>query len=164
MSIRFNADEIFEIALQMERNGGAFYRRAADIVKDAKGRDLLMGLARWEDEHENVFAAMRAQLSGPDLEPTVFDPEGESALYLRSLANSKVFDVRGNPAAKLTGSETYGEILGNALEREKDAVVFYLGMKEMVPERLGKSKIDGIVKEEMSHLRILSDELSALRQ
>ena len=164
MGIRFNADEIFEIALQIERNGSAFYLRAAGIMKDDKSRDLLMGFARWEQEHERVFAAMRAQLSGPDLEPTVFDPEGEAEIYLRALADSKVFDLRGNPAAKLTGSETYEEVLKNALNREKEAVIFYVGMREMVPERLGKDKIDVIVKEEMSHIRILSNELAALRQ
>ncbi len=30
MPQRFNADEIFEIAEQIERNGAAFYRRAAE--------------------------------------------------------------------------------------------------------------------------------------
>jgi len=164
MSTRFNADEVFEIALQIERNGRAFYRRAADIVKDAGGRDLLLGLARWEDDHERTFEAMRAELSAAESEATVFDPEGEAERYLRALADSEVFDVREDPTAKLTGGESYEEILRHALGREKEAVLFYLGMKELVPERLGKSKIDGIVKEEMSHVRLLSDELRTRRQ
>ena len=32
MGYGFNADEIFEIAEQIERNGGAFYRRVAEMI------------------------------------------------------------------------------------------------------------------------------------
>ena len=34
MSYDFNADEIFEIAEQIERNGAKFYRTAAESVAD----------------------------------------------------------------------------------------------------------------------------------
>ena len=44
---------------------------------------------------------------------------------------------------------------------EKDSIVFYLGMKEIVPENLGKTKIDQIIKEEMAHIKLLSKELVA---
>jgi hypothetical protein len=36
-------------------------------------------------------------------------------------------------------------------------------MKELVPERLGKDKIDAIIKEEMNHITALSTQLAALR-
>ena len=34
MSYNFNADEIFEIAEQIERNGANFYRTAAENITD----------------------------------------------------------------------------------------------------------------------------------
>jgi hypothetical protein len=37
-------------------------------------------------------------------------------------------------------------------------------MREAVPTGLGKQRIDGIIKEEMHHIRILSRELVALRR
>lgn len=46
----------------------------------------------------------------------------------------------------------------------KDSIVFYLGMKEMVPENFGKAKIDAIIKEEMTHIKLLSKELVALKK
>ena len=55
------------------------------------------------------------------------------------------------------------EILKSAIEAEKDSIVFYLGMKDVVPESLGKSRIDHIIKEEMGHIRSLSKELIALK-
>ena len=50
-----------------------------------------------------------------------------------------------------------------AIGLEKDSIVFYLGMKEMVPERLGGSRIDGIIREEMRHVNDLSREFETLR-
>jgi rubrerythrin len=49
-----------------------------------------------------------------------------------------------------------------AMAAEKDSIVFYLGMKDLVPENLGKDKIDQIIKEEMSHIRLLGKELSVI--
>jgi rubrerythrin len=50
------------------------------------------------------------------------------------------------------------EILKSAIEAEKDSIVFYLGMKEGVPEKLGKGRLEAIIKEEMGHIRVLSKE------
>ena len=153
MSYGFSADEIFEMAEQMERNGGGFYRNAAAGVKDPEEKQLLMELAAMEDEHERTFQSLRAGLSDQLKAPTVFDPEGESALYLRSLVDSRVFFDKPIDTASMK------EILKAAIVAEKDSIVFYLGMKDMVPEKIGKGKIDAIIKEEMGHIRTLSRKL-----
>ena len=44
-----------------------------------------------EDEHEKTFASLRADLSEKEKAATVFDPEAESTLYLRVLADTRVF-------------------------------------------------------------------------
>jgi rubrerythrin len=54
------------------------------------------------------------------------------------------------------------EILKAAIVAEKDSIVFYLGLKDFVPDRLGKNRLDKIIKEEMGHIRILSNELVSL--
>ena len=36
-------------------------------------------------------------------------------------------------------------------------------MKELVPEKYGKNRLEGIIKEEMSHVRLISKELTALK-
>jgi len=56
------------------------------------------------------------------------------------------------------------EILKSAIEAEKDSIIFYLGMKDAVPEKLGKDKIEAIIKEEMGHVRLLSSELAGLKK
>jgi rubrerythrin len=162
MSIHFNADEIFQMAEQVERNGAKFYRKAAEGSGDAAGRQFLLELAAMEDEHEKTFASMRAALSPQERTATVFDPQNEAGMYLKVMADGYVFDVRTEPADLLTGQETAAEILRTAIGLEKDSIVFYLGIKEMVPARLGKEKIDHIIKEEMSHITGLSNKLASL--
>ena len=48
MSVYFSADEIFEMAEQIERNGVIFYRAAAEKTGDSVNKKLLDGLAAME--------------------------------------------------------------------------------------------------------------------
>ena len=54
-------------------------------------------------------------------------------------------------------------ILKAAILAEKDSIVFYLGMKDMVPDELGQSRLDDIIKEEMAHIKLLSRRLIATK-
>lgn len=103
-------------------------------------------------------------MSPREREPTVPDPYGEAVLYLRGMADSALFDVKADPSERLTGNETLEEILRAAIGLEKDSIVFYLGIKEMVPERLGKHRIDDIIKQEMGHIAVLSKGLASLKR
>ena len=163
MAYDFNVDEIFEMAEQIERNGARFYRKIAE--RSAKGdvRDLFLQFAKMEEGHEKVFISMREELSEKDKESTVFDPEGESAQYLRSLADLRVFDGNAGEdfafAEDLDEEEKTKNAFRAAIGLEKESIVFYQGMKEFVPEGLGKNRINDIIKEEMRHIRILSNKL-----
>jgi rubrerythrin len=155
MGTEFNADEIFEIAEQIERNGSSFYKQGAELVSDEVMRKLLLSLATWETRHEKLFAEMRAELLKKEKEPTAFDPDNEAALYLRAMADDHVFNVK-DTSEILKGSESPEEILNTALGFEKDSIAYFLGMKELVPERLGKDRLDKIVREEISHVATLT--------
>ncbi len=153
MSYDFNADEIFEMAEQIERNGGKFYRDAAENVSDEASKQLLTELATMEDEHEKTFAALRSELSNAEKTQTTFDPEGETAQYLKVLADTRVFFKKEIDLSSMK------EILKAGLTAEKDSIVFYLGMKDLIPEKFGKNRIDSIIKEEMSHIKLIGNKL-----
>jgi rubrerythrin len=156
MGIEFNADEVFEIAEQIERNGAKFYRKAAENITNEDKKKFLTHLAEMEDQHEQTFKTMRTQLTQDEKIVTTFDPEGESEKYLRALADTRVFYEKEIDTTSLE------DIFKTAITAEKDSIVFYLGMKDVIPEHLGKQKLDGIIKEEMSHIRLLSKELLEL--
>lgn len=159
MGINFNADEIFEIAIQIERNGSAFYRRAAEQASNSSINQLLLQLASDEDEHEKIFASIRSNLTDREKEPAIFNSGNEDVLYLHAFADGHIFNLKANPADFLDGRKSVYEILKKAIEIEKDSALFYLGMKGMVPERFGKDKIDSIIKEEMKHIALLSQRM-----
>ncbi|MFP4475177.1 MAG: ferritin-like domain-containing protein [Desulfatibacillaceae bacterium] len=169
MSYDFNADEIFAIAEKIEENGAEFYRRAAEAISCEDTKKLLMGLANMEDDHLKLFHTMRKQLPEKDKQSTVFDPEGDAARYLQSFADIRVFDKRHDDPSELVDPDSCSDkdiidVLKFATDREKDSIVFYLGMKDLVPDEKGKKDIDAIIREEMSHIRTLNRQLQDVRR
>ena len=81
--------------------------------------------------------------------------------YLRAFADGRVFDVKADPSAKLSGTESLDGILRMAIGLEKDSIAFYTGIQAMVPETLGRGRLDAILREEISHVVILSEKMSA---
>lgn len=156
MAYDFNIDEVFEMAQQLEKNGAKYYRLSAESVSDPGEKQLLNELAQMEDEHEKTFSALRKTLSKTDKQNTVFDPNDESGQYLKALADTQVFFKKDLDTSSMKA------ILKGAILAEKDSIVFYLGMKDAVPEGLGKDKIEAIIKEEMGHIRDLSKRLVAV--
>jgi rubrerythrin len=164
MSLEFSAGEVFEMAKNIERNGAGFYRKAAEQFDDETATHLLIELAEMEDDHLKTFIEMKAELSAREIENTVFDPYGESGLYLQAMASEHVFDVKVDPSEALTGNETLEDILKIAMKLEKDSILFYYGMKSVVPDALGKARLEDIIEQEFGHIATLSQRLSELKQ
>ncbi len=160
MAIDFNADEIFQIAEEIERNGAAFYRKAAEMFEQEGPKVTFLELADWEEEHLRTFTSMHSEITAEEAKPTTYDPEGQAEMYLQAFADGHVFDTKVKPADRLAGGESVPDILRMAIGLEKDSVAFYTGLKELVPARLGKDKIEKIITEEMSHITKLSRELA----
>ena len=160
MSITFNADEILEMAITIEKNGAAFYRKAAEKA-GASAEGMMLSLAAMEDDHGKTFTEMREKLSADDTKPTAFDPDDEGALYLQAMADGEVFDLKKDPTEVITGGDMKA-VLRCAIGLEKDSIVFYLGIKKLVPEKLGVDWVDAIIAEEMSHIATLTKHLKEL--
>jgi rubrerythrin len=161
MPMPFNADEIFEMAEQIERNGAKFYRAAAKKFPDV--RQVLLGLASMEDEHLKTFQAMRTELSASQKEQPVFDPDNQAQMYLQVMADGHVFNIKDDPTEKLTGQKTMQDVLKTAIGLEKDSIAFYVGLKECVPRKTGKEKVEAIIKEEMGHIAVLNQKMVDLQ-
>ena len=162
MPVTFNADEIFEMAIEIEQNGSAFYREAAQNAKDEDTKKMLLDMAAMEDGHVRTFEEMRKFLTDKEKAETVYDPNNEGALYLQAMADSHGMEGKVSPTQKLTGQETTREVYEIALNAEKESVVFYYGLKEYVSARAGKEKVEAVIKEELSHIRTLLEYLNKL--
>lgn len=162
MSVIFNADEIFDIAEEIERNGARFYRQAAEDAADREIKKMFLDMAVMEDGHLHTFEQMRKELVGEEGKQSVFDPDDEATTYLQIIADSHGTEGRLSPTRNLTGSETVEEIFNAAVNAEKDSIVFYVGLKNAAASKITKEKIEAIIKEEMGHLAILNQQLAIL--
>ncbi len=162
MSVTFNADEIFEMAIEIEHNGAKFYRQAADKASDATIKKFLQDMAMMEDGHESIFKEMRSKLAANAKEPVTYDPDDQAALYLQTMANSKGYEGKVSLDAELTGNESMDEVLKVAIGAERNSVVFYVGLKSLITSEASRAQVDKIIAEEMGHIAALQEKLLAL--
>ena len=146
----FCLEEVFEMACQIERDGAAFYRRAANEVESNDARELFTKLAQWEKHHEKVFRDLAAGIPEEKRSENV-DPDGEASAYIDAMVEGSIFKPS---SANEWVPSTPGGVFETAIGKEKDSILFYLGMKEAVPS--GAEEVDRIIAEEMRHVRILS--------
>jgi rubrerythrin len=148
----FNADEMFEVAIRIEKNGARFYSKAAQFQSDAENRKMLEALEAMEASHQRTFEKMRTRLSASEKTATAFDPEGEAHQYLLAMADSHGGEGSPTAADSLTGEESMTDIVDIAIGLEKESILFYLGLKDLVPPNLGSEKLDEIIAEERRHI------------
>lgn len=140
MGFTFNVCEVFHMAEEIERKGAAFYRKVVESFGDLETRRILLELADREEKHADVFAAIKKSLSEHECPPTAFDPDNEDAMYLQAMADEHVFNVKGDACTRLSGKESQQCLLKMAVELEKEALAFFLGLKAAVPTQAGKDK------------------------
>jgi rubrerythrin len=162
MTIDFNADEIFQLAIQIETNGRQFYELVAKNSLDPSAKQLFSELSKWESEHQQLFEKLRKALPDSAKKEILFDPDGEQSLYLKTMAESHVFVKNRDVAGLASGCRTSAEALDLAIAFEKDSIVFFTTMKGIVPGHLGKDEIDLLINEEIKHISILTQKKKEL--
>ena len=162
MSFGFNADEILQMAERIERNGVRFYHAAAEATEDATLKERFVELAEMEVAHEQTFAAIRQQLPSDEKASTAFDPQDETQAYLAAMADSEIFDDSKDPSQLVAQTSSPAEVLRVAIGLEKESILFYLGLKDLVSARLGQDRVERIIAEERGHVALLKGQLLAL--
>lgn len=162
MTVMYNANEIFRIGVEIEKNGREFYLQAMNLEGDADSKKLFSDLAGWEDTHIALFESHRQNLSKELLEEDNFDQDEEMARYLKAAAATHVFRTGQNIAELLKECKDVLGALKMALRFEKDSVVVYSVMKDLVPPSLGRDAIDKLIREELMHVAFITDKIGQL--
>ncbi|MBN1366567.1 MAG: ferritin family protein [Dehalococcoidales bacterium] len=152
MSIAFSIGELVAIAVGIEKQGIAFYDVMARSTKQPLARDLFISLADAERTHMETFKNM---LSEADTYTPPYDNEHEYDDYLRSLISSAVFTDESATSELATRAGSEVEALDIGIGAEKDSILFYYQMKEIMPPP-SVPIIENIIREEKLHLSQLS--------
>jgi len=151
----FAVEELLDIAVGIEKNGVTYYESLAQFTTDTELQSIYTGLASMEKHHITVFETMRAGLSGSGA-IVPLESEEEYDAYLKALIDSSVFTndtVAREMAQKASGP---AEALQLAVGAEKDSILFYTEMRDLVPKR-EREAVEKIIKEERKHVRELSE-------
>ena len=127
------------------------------VIREIRARKFKMR------KYEKTFIDMRAELSGTEAEPIVFDPDNQAQLYLQAMADEHIFNIKSYPTKQLNNLHTPEEVLKIAMVLERDSIAFYTGLKESVSRKAGKDKVEAIIKEEINHSAILSQKMQTLK-
>ncbi len=156
--VRFNAQEILDIAIRIEQNGADFYRKAAANRQPDEDRTFLLELAAMEKDHERIFTAIRDRL--PDTPHNEFTPDdGTSAAYLDAMADYHGGEGSQPAAERLTGNETLTDIIRIAIDLEMKSIMYYSSLKSQVPPGSERDRVDEVIAEEQRHVVVLHREL-----
>lgn len=149
----FGAREVIEMSIQIEHNGRDFYTAAIAAARSPQTAEIFSHLRDEEDDHIRVFEQLRTQTE--DYEP----PPGEAAEYqeyLKSLSAEHVFTDSKNGTQLGASITSDAQAIDLATGFEKDSVIFYVGMKKVVPVS-GHRVIDRIIDQEKEHIRRLAE-------
>ena len=146
---------VLQWAIEIERNGEGFYRVAAAQAKDRDAKLLFEDLAYQEERHYNVFKRMldRAPAAAAaDSADAGSADAGKYRAYLETALGSALFagPDKGLKLAKQATDE--GEALKAALAFEKDTLLFFYDVREMVAEA-ERDAVTAIIEQERSHVR-----------
>lgn len=153
MSISFSGSELINIAIDIERRGIVFYDIMTKSTKNTVSRDVFQYLADMEREHIQTFQNM---LTEADKYQVSESYGSEYTAYLRALVDSAVFTDDFVTSEMATKASSDIEAIELAISAEKDSILFYYEMKDIMPQR-AQPTVDKIITEEKSHLRQLSE-------
>ena len=153
MSISFYGNELINIAIGIERRGIAFYDVLARSTQNVKAREIFQYLVGMERDHIRVFQSMLDEADKYEV-PEAY--AGEYAAYLQALVDSAVFTDDTVTSELATQSENDIAAIELGVSAEKDSILFYYEMREIVPKST-RATIDKIIAEEKLHLRQLSE-------
>ena len=153
MATTFSGSELINIAIGIERRGIAFYDTMAKSTENAEARDVFRYLADMERMHIRIFQSMLGEAD--KYQPPESYAE-EYAAYLQALVDSAVFADDSITSEIATQLSSDIEAMELAIGAEKDSILFYYAMKEIMPQR-AQPTVNKIITEEKSHLRELSE-------
>ena len=142
-------DEVIQMAIQMEETGKDFYEAIGSAVTDREMFDLCRRLAAEEANHGRIFRQIRSELARQGKTVLLGDDQIAEA---RRAAKEGILPSRETIRNVVTTGKV-ADLLALAIQMERDAIRFYSGIVENVPDR---AAVDVVIREEQAHLRVLS--------
>jgi rubrerythrin len=150
--------EAIETAIQIERDGLAFYTEAAERTDDPQGKRMFQTLAKDESAHLELFEHAREALLN---QATWLSPEQVAAISPRRSIRQPVFPV-GDQVEAAEVPEYQLDALRRGIQAEEDSIAFYREQMRQIDDPDGKAMYAFLVEQEEGHRVILQGEYDYL--
>ncbi|MBI2980473.1 MAG: ferritin family protein [Chloroflexi bacterium] len=153
MSISLSAHDIIKVAIGIEKTGIAFYDIMSRTTGNTIAQEIFRQLLAAEREHIQAFQNMLGQADKYQLSEA---PSRDQADYLKALVDNAVFTDDMITSERVAQADSDIKAVELAIGAEKDSILFYYEMKEIMPRQTHQT-VYKIIAEEKTHLRLLSE-------
>ncbi len=150
MSTPLTVADLFNIAIEIEHKGIAFYDVMSRSSEQTAVRQVFHYLTEMERRHVQVFQETFRTITQNDL------PDQEESQYVRYLVDNSVFTDETVDSDVNSRLDTDVQAIELGIQMEKDSLLFYYELMGQA-EKSAHEAIKRIIAEEKSHLKQLSE-------
>jgi len=153
MGTFFSGHEIVDMAVATEEKGHEFYKTAELNARSEEIKQLFAYLADEELNHKKIFIGLKSYIDDtPQGVPIDWEDVGK---YIKAMVESSLF-LGGKSINFAVQAETDKEAVKFALEFEKDTLLFFYQLKDVMKSS-GIEVVDKIINEEKEHIKRLTE-------
>lgn len=154
MAVNYSINEILKFAIEIEKEGAAFYQKMAERANNNDLKQLYNKLKIDEIDHQNVFEKLLESL-GDDQNEYVYNLENEYVAYLHAIIEDAIFNKKDiNELSKILIKDI--DAIDYAISKEKNSINYYENLKNLIDKK-HHSTLDIIIEEEKLHEKKLTD-------
>ncbi len=144
-------NDIIEFAVQIENNGFLFYDNAAKRADiGSKAKELLLMLRDEEKVHKSTFEQLRNKLDLYEIKES--SNWADAIEYVKAIVSSHIFTDSQSAINLAVNAKDESAILINAIEFEKDTILFFYAITRFIENKEGLKAINDIIDEETNHI------------
>lgn len=144
----FTGGDILNIGIEAEVLGEQFYTGVAGQATDRAVGEICERFAGEEREHARLLRQMSGEWEGAQ---TKLQASEETMDYVRALVGQRMLPKADDAQALISGAKGLPDLFAIAANLERDSILFYYEMRDLVGTAAG-SVVDRIIGEEKAHL------------
>jgi rubrerythrin len=160
-----NAEELMELAIQIEKNGREYYLAMAEKTNNEQVKEIFTFLAEEEKSHLGNFLEIREKLSNQEAEFEIAAEYSTPEMYnyIKAMFNGCVFPDLKSHEELLKEIKTDEQAIYHAISFEKDTVLFFNEILNMFGENdENRPLILELIRQEKIHIARLHTLLSSI--
>ncbi len=164
---RFNAEELMEMAIQIEKNGKEYFTAMAERSQNPAVKEIFMFLCNEEQSHLEHFIRIRDRLASEKAEEFEIADEYNSPemfAYLNAMSDGKVFPNLVSHCELAAEIKSDEQAVYHAISFEKDTVLFFTEILGLIGrDDENYALIEELIRQEKIHIARLYTLLGNLK-